>query len=75
MVLAAMASDLATIVMLLFFVLDFLSDALILNENVIDSNHSVPRLDTPTFPKEFSRAIIKLVGRYLLAVKVNQLKI
>jgi hypothetical protein len=44
--------------------------ALILNENVPDVNHSVPRLDAPTFPKEFSRAVIKLVGRYLLAIKV-----
>ena len=46
--------------------------ALILNENVPDANHSVPRLDAPTFPKEFSRAVIKLVGRYLLAIKVKK---
>jgi len=45
---------------------------LILNENVTDSRYSVPRLDTPTFPKEFSRAVIELVGRYLLAIKVNK---
>jgi hypothetical protein len=46
--------------------------ALVLNENVSESSHSVPRLDTPAFPKEFSRAVIKLVGRYLLAIKVCQ---
>ncbi len=46
--------------------------ALVLNENVSESSHSVPRFDTPAFPKEFSRAVIKLVGRYLLAIKVNQ---
>jgi hypothetical protein len=45
--------------------------ALVLNENVSESSHSVPRLDTPAFPKEFSRAVIKLVGRYLLAIKVK----
>jgi hypothetical protein len=44
----------------------------VLNENVSESSHSVPRLDTPAFPKEFSRAVIKLVGRYLLAIRVNQ---
>ncbi|UJR28934.1 hypothetical protein I4U23_010152 [Adineta vaga] len=43
--------------------------ALVLNENVSESSHSVPRLDTPAFPKEFSRAVIKLVGRYLLAIR------
>lgn len=48
--------------------------ALVLNENVSESSHSVPRLDTPAFPKEFSRAVIKLVGRYLLAIKVSSLK-
>jgi hypothetical protein len=47
--------------------------ALVLNENVSESSHSVPRFDTPAFPKEFSRAVIKLVGRYLLAIRVNQL--
>ncbi len=46
--------------------------ALVLNENVSESSHSVPRFDTPAFPKEFSRAVIKLVGRYLLAIRVNQ---
>ncbi len=45
---------------------------LVLNENVSESSHSVPRFDTPAFPKEFSRAVIKLVGRYLLAIRVNQ---
>jgi len=45
--------------------------ALVLNENVSESSHSVPRLDTPAFPKEFSRAVIKLVGRYLLAIRVS----
>ncbi|CAF3810181.1 unnamed protein product, partial [Didymodactylos carnosus] len=43
--------------------------ALVLNENVSESSHSVPRFDTPAFPKAFSRAVIKLVGRYLLAIK------
>ncbi|CAF0992403.1 unnamed protein product [Rotaria sordida] len=43
--------------------------ALVLNENVSESSHSVPRFDTAAFPKEFSRVVIKLVGRYLLAIK------
>ncbi|CAF0812442.1 unnamed protein product, partial [Didymodactylos carnosus] len=43
--------------------------ALVLNENITDSSHSVPRFDTLAFPKAFSRAVIKLVGRYLLAIK------
>ncbi|CAF0814942.1 unnamed protein product [Rotaria sordida] len=42
--------------------------ALILNENQVDSNHSIPRLNTLIFPKEFSYSVIKLVGRYLLAI-------
>ncbi|CAF4861689.1 unnamed protein product, partial [Rotaria sp. Silwood1] len=42
--------------------------ALILNENLAESSHSVPRLNTLIFPKEFSRSVIKLVGRYLLAI-------
>ncbi|CAF3964235.1 unnamed protein product, partial [Rotaria sp. Silwood2] len=42
--------------------------ALILNENLTDSNHSVPCLNVLIFPKEFSRSVIKLVGRYLLAI-------
>jgi hypothetical protein len=45
---------------------------LVLNENVLDSGHSIPKFDTPTFPKEFSQAVIKLVGRYLLAIKVGR---
>ncbi|CAF0857757.1 unnamed protein product [Adineta steineri] len=43
--------------------------SLIINENISDSNQNMFRLDIPTFPKEFSRTIIKLVGRYLLAIK------
>ncbi|UJR20708.1 hypothetical protein I4U23_023829 [Adineta vaga] len=43
--------------------------ALIINENIADSNQTSTRFDTPTFPKEFSRTVIKLVGRYLLAIK------
>ncbi|CAF1183451.1 unnamed protein product [Rotaria sordida] len=43
--------------------------SLVLNENVSKFSHSVLCLDTPTFPKEFSRVVIKLVERYLLAIK------
>ncbi|CAF4414152.1 unnamed protein product [Rotaria socialis] len=42
---------------------------LILNENQIDVGRSVPRTTIHIFPKELSRSVIKLVGRYLLAIK------
>ncbi|CAF3808214.1 unnamed protein product [Rotaria magnacalcarata] len=43
--------------------------ALILNENQIDVGHSVPRMTIHIFPKELSRTVIKLAGRYLSAIK------
>ncbi|CAF4510072.1 unnamed protein product, partial [Didymodactylos carnosus] len=43
--------------------------ALVLNKNVSESSHSVLRFDTPAFLKAFSRAVIKLLTRYLLAIK------
>ncbi|CAF1372114.1 unnamed protein product [Adineta ricciae] len=42
---------------------------LLLNENIIDPSPVLLRSDILTFPSEFSHIIIKLVGRYLLAIK------
>lgn len=44
---------------------------LILNENLLDTDQNFPRLDTPTFPREFPQSVIKLVGRYILSLKVK----
>ncbi|CAF4564731.1 unnamed protein product, partial [Rotaria socialis] len=43
--------------------------ALVLEENISESSHSVPRLHALAFPNIFSRAVIKLVERYLLTIK------
>ncbi|CAF4376475.1 unnamed protein product [Rotaria socialis] len=40
-----------------------------LKENISESSHSVPRLHALAFPNIFSRAVIKLVERYLLTIK------